>query len=376
MALILNFINSQKQFADFLKMEEKKKGVVYSLLNNLFKNSPKVSIDKKDKIVIFSDLHMGDGGKNDDFKQSADLFKTSLKKYYLKKKYKLVLNGDVEELQRFDWDKIVKRWQEIYDIFDEFQQAGNFYKIIGNHDIGLHAEGFPDQKYPILDALTLKYKDNNIFLFHGHQASKKYSEHNALVGYSLRYLANPLGIKNFTVSHNSRKQYKIEKNAYQFASQNKIVSVIGHTHRPLFESLSKFERIRARVEQLCREYSSMDNETGKPLKKLIRLYKKELEKIHENNSSEELKKGQIYNSLINIPCLFNSGCVIGKRGMTCLEISNGEINLVHWFDKNTSKKYLNHNGYEPDQLEKSNYYRMIINKEKLNYIFTRINLLT
>ena len=82
-----------------------------------------------------------------------------------------------------------------------------------------------------------------------------------------------------------------------------------------------------------------------------------------------------YNTIFHIPCLFNSGCVIGKRGITCLEIEDGQIRLVHWFDKNVSKKYLTKSGYEPEQLGDSDIYRMVINAESLDYIFTRINFL-
>ncbi|MEM6831785.1 MAG: hypothetical protein AAF551_14840, partial [Bacteroidota bacterium] len=78
----------------------------------------------------------------------------------------------------------------------------------------------------------------------------------------------------------------------------------------------------------------------------------------------------------HIPCLFNSGTVIGKRGITCLEIEGDKIRLVHWFDKSISKKYLTHSGYEPQRLEGTNFYRMVINEESLQYIFTRINFLS
>lgn len=62
--------------------------------------------------------------------------------------------------------------------------------------------------------------------------------------------------------------------------------------------------------------------------------------------------------------------------MTCLEIDKDEIALVHWFDKNISKKYLDKRGYEPEQFEDTNYYRMVLNVEDINYIFSTINLLT
>ncbi len=61
--------------------------------------------------------------------------------------------------------------------------------------------------------------------------------------------------------------------------------------------------------------------------------------------------------------------------MTCLEIEGGKIRLVHWFDKTKSAKYMQQTGYEPEQLGDTDYYRMVLNEETLDYIFTRIRFL-
>jgi len=346
-------------------------------LSKLFDGAPRIELTKKSRVVIFSDLHMGNGSSNDDFANNAALFQYALKKYYLPKEYQLLLNGDVEELQRFEESDIHKQWKKVYKLFDAFKNGQGLIKLVGNHDIALLQNESSSVSAPVEEAIRFEYKGNTIFVFHGHQASKKYNKHNALVGYTLRYVANPLGIKNYSVSHNSRKQYKIEKNAYNFASNHRIMAVIGHTHRPLFESLPKSARLRFKIEQLCREYSENAKSDNNALKKLIDIYKNELIKINqETGNSKELLLNNLYNSNVHIPCLFNSGCVIGKRGMTALELNKGQIRLVHWFDKKISKKYLKHTGYQPQQVEEgSDYFRVIINREKLSYIFTRINLL-
>ena len=56
-----------------------------------------------------SDLHLGDGGPRDDFRPNAELVHDVLRDYYLEAGYSLVLNGDIEELQRFSYAKIRKR---------------------------------------------------------------------------------------------------------------------------------------------------------------------------------------------------------------------------------------------------------------------------
>jgi UDP-2,3-diacylglucosamine pyrophosphatase LpxH len=350
--------------------------MIFKHLDKLLKNSVNIDFAKGSKWVVFSDLHIGNGTAKDDFKGNSALFLHALKHHYLPGGFNLVLNGDVEELQRFDENKIVGAWPELYWLFDEFHQHGRFYKTIGNHDLALLLNKGEKSRYPLYHGLVLKWNDQSVFIFHGHQASDKYLKYNRLLGITLKYLANPLRIKNFSVAHSSRKQFAIEKKVYHFSSSRKIVSIIGHTHRPLFESLSKVERLKHKVEQLTREYSESTNPDDlKKIRKSIKNYKKELVKMYKKDK-ESFYRRNVYDTAITVPCLFNSGCVIGKRGITALEIDDEHIRLVHWFDQNTSRKYLKNYGYEPEPLKESDYFRMIINEENLAYIFARINLLT
>ena len=349
--------------------------LIYTQLDELFDSSDKLDCTGDNKFVIFSDLHMGDGSAKDDFRQNSELFKTAIEGYYFKKKYQLILNGDVEELQRFSLKKIFKKWEDVYSIFDRFHEDLRLYKLIGNHDLALCLPKWPS-KYKIHHGITLNTKAGDILIFHGHQASMANKRLNKLVGYTLRYLANPLRIRNYSVAHDSRKQYAIERRVYHHSSFRKRVSIIGHTHRPLFESLTKAERLKYKIEQLCRKYArSQSDLKKKPIKKLIKSHKKELQKIFSKGKRKSIDSN-LYHSIFHIPCLFNSGCVIGKRGMTCLEIDKNEIALVHWFDKKISRKYLDKKGYEPEQFEDTDYFRMVLNIENLKYIFSRINLLS
>jgi len=83
----------------------------------------------------------------------------------------------------------------------------------------------------------------------------------------------------------------------------------------------------------------------------------------------------LYNANLVVPCMFNSGTVIGKRGMTCLEIDDGQMALVHWFDDTRSRKYLNYGNYETEQLPGTDFHRVEVKRDSLDYIFTRITLL-
>ena len=111
----------------------------------------------------------------------------------------------------------------------------------------------------------------------------------------------------------------------------------------IFESLDKVARLKYKIEQVCRDYANaavVDEEKTVEIK----ILKKELKKYYREHKDHSFQS-YVYNTLFHIPCVFNSGCVVGKRGMTCLEIEGDKIRLVHWFDKRISRKYLKQSGY-------------------------------
>jgi len=346
---------------------------LYFQLDAIKEKAIKLPLKKTDKWVVFSDLHMGDHSYKDDFKRNTELFTYVLEDYY-QKEFGLILNGDVEELQRFQYTTIRNAHPAVFNIFLQFHQKNKLLKTIGNHDVEFSYNEEINQELPAAEAFLLEHKKGEIFIFHGHQASDFYIRYNKLVGWLLKYIATPLGFNNYSVAHHSKKKYKIEKDVYHYSAFQGIVSIIGHTHRPLFESLSKAERVKILIENLVREYVLEKKEKRlKEIKKIIKSYRKDLRKIYRKQKNMDMQN--VYGSKLNIPCLFNSGTVIGKRGITCLEIENNNIKLVHWFDKNTSGKYLNKRGYEPEKIGEKNVFKMVLNEESLDYIFAKIKLL-
>lgn len=345
------------------------------ILKQLYEKTKEISLTDTDNFVIFSDFHMGDRRSGDDFLGNASLFQTALRDYYLKKKYTLILNGDVEELHRYPLHLIRDRWKDIYSLFDSFYDNGKLYKIFGNHDSKLFS--FPDLplRFPLYEGLKLKYKDDTIFLFHGHQLTFYFEKFNDLIGLALRYIARPLHIRHYSVAHDKTKQYKIEKRLYKFAEENRIAAIIGHTHRPLFESMSKIDTLNFQIETLLRRLKTAKKRDRQHIEEEIRTLKNDVDR-HENETGKEPSLSRVYSSSTIVPCVFNSGCVIGKRGMTAIEIRNGSILLVHWFDKNVDKKYIRDDMKNTIRLEGTDYYRTVIKKEDLGYIFNRIRLLT
>lgn len=343
-------------------------------LADMYSTSPGRIIGNQDNIIIFSDLHLGSGSVNDDFSRNARLFETVLREYYLEKGFSLILNGDIEELQKFHLSVIVQQWRTIYKLFSDFASGPGLIKIVGNHDSELCLESEIPGWGGIYHSYLLHYGKHDIFLFHGHQASKYFQRYNKLAGWLLKYIVRPLRIKNVSVSHSSKKQYKTERRVYDFSSRNKIVSIIGHTHRPLFESLSKADSLKYKIEHYLRRYSGSEGEERVRIGNYIRRLKRELSSVYESHPEYGLRSS-LYNREIIVPSLFNSGCVIGKRGITGIEIREGKIALVHWFDRERSNKYFNYNGLDPEALDNTDFFRMVLKEDSLEYIFSRIELL-
>ena len=335
--------------------------------------APRLPLQDSDRVVIFSDLHLGNGRERDAFKRNSDLWLKAARKYYLENSFQLVLNGDVEELQRYRLGSVLDQWPSFYELLDEFKAKTALYRILGNHDHELlqHSE------YPFFDQLghsvKFDYKGQEILVFHGHQAYAFYEKYNNLLGFFLRYFAHPLHIKSHYVASDRRVKAKVEKRVYECSRQNRIISIIGHTHRPMFDSLSRVDFLKFKIERLCRAYSSHDETGKKSIESEISYFKDELHKCKADKNCGPLSG--ICSADVLVPCVFNSGCTIGKRGVTSIELAGGEIRLVHWFDARRSRKYFAHYENRPQHLPGTDYYRMVLKKEPLDYISSRIKLL-
>ena len=342
-------------------------------LTELYHRTPKTPLDPQDRYVVVSDLHMGNGGSADDFRGNADLFAAVLGEYYLPGGFRLILNGDIEELQRFRIEAVRRRWAHIYEIFSRFGEETGLHRLVGNHDIELLSHAPED--FDPREALRLDYEGDDIFIFHGHQSSPRIMRHGRLIGLALRYIATPLRVHNWEVAHDSGKQFRTERRVYDFASARKILAVIGHTHRPLFESMSKVDSLKFEIERLIRKYPKSGDKKRRKIEAAISSHKQELMRIQEMRNGTQDRES-LYNDNLVVPTLFNSGCVIGKRGMTVLEIQgDGRLALAHWFDRRRSEKYLEYSTYRTSRLGESDYFRVELQSDSLDSVLSRVKLL-
>lgn len=346
-----------------------------STLHRLLAKAATRPLCSGERLVIASDLHLGDGGKRDDFRRNSGLVMSAFRDYYLARGYGLILNGDIEELQRFELAAVRRAWGPFYELLKEFARGPGLRKIFGNHDLELSLRSDPYPAAELNEALRLTSGDDSLLVFHGHQASAFLTTFLALAGFVLRYVATPLGIRAYSTSQDSRKKYRVERLVYAFSAGERVVSLIGHTHRPLFESLSKLDSLKFRIEALCRRYPEAPAAEREALAEAIRRSRQELEDLYDKGESPGCTSA-LYNSRLLVPCLFNSGCAVGKRGFTALEIRDGKIALVHWFDRRRSDRYLHEHDEPVEHLGDSDYYRVVIKEDSLDYVFTRIRLLT
>jgi UDP-2,3-diacylglucosamine pyrophosphatase LpxH len=301
-------------------------------LDGLYLNAENRALGPRDKWVFISDLHLGDGSKSDDSLPAAALVERALGAFYFPEGYSLVLNGDIEELQKFPYPDIRRAHASLYRAFDAFNQKGRLAKIVGNHDLAMLLE--PDGPYALYHALRLNHPQGQLLAYHGHQASTFFVRYNYLSRFLVRYLAQPLKIKNPSVPMTSRRRFKAERRVYRASQRLGIASITGHTHRPLFESMSRKDFLRFSLEGLIARYAANPEPS---LREEISRYSEELRRVMRKRKNEKPRSLYEADGLL-VPCLFNSGCALSKKGFTAIEIEEDAISLVFWEIKRESHK--------------------------------------
>jgi hypothetical protein len=334
--------------------------------------SPAITLGAKSRLVVMSDLHLGDGSAKDDFIGNGELVASCLERYYLERGSSLILNGDIEDLQKFTFAKIRSAWKAMFSLFDRFAREGRLYKICGNHDADLFE--WSRYPYPLHSGVRLERSGRRLYVYHGHQASALFRSHNELSGAVIRYVFHTLGIHNRSTPMDSNRRYGVERKIYEFSRRSGVVSVIGHTHRPLFESMSKYDRLRFEIERLCAEYCAAGEGRRAEIAEIVGLYKAEFRNLGRKDRKNKRGRG-LYGRDLIMPCLFNSGSAIGSTGVTAIEIEEGRMALVYWFEEGRERAYLERELGSASALGDTKYRRVVLASQGLDDIFARMDLL-
>lgn len=257
---------------------------------------------KTDNFIIFSDQHKGIRNGADDFQLAEPNYLAALE-YYDSKGFHLICLGDSEELWENTLAQVKKFNKDCFEAEKKFLRRHSFTKIFGNHDLDWEINPLSDKELKeiygadiialegiILEA-TLDGKPISFFCTHGHQGDLQ-SDGNFFTKFFISKVWAPLQaylhINPNTPAYNDALKTEHNRLMYEWSFEQKGTFLItGHTHQPVFESLTHYERIQ-----------------------------------RQNDSA-------LYKDVK--PCYFNTGCCCYEDGdITGIEISGGMIKLIKW----------------------------------------------
>lgn len=299
-----------------------------------------------DKLIIFSDQHRGARNGADDFLRSERAYNAALA-YYFQQGHTLTVLGDVEELWEEFPSAVVRAYPHTLNLEAQFHMAGRYVRVWGNHDddwsnadvVRQHLGPFFGERLAVHESARLVISDGlqelgTLWLLHGHQGDTT-SDHIAwLSRWVVRWIWRPiqrlLRISLNTPAKDWQLREKHNIALYSWAArQSKLVLIAGHTHRPVFKSLT-------RAEQLEREIKHLEKAPRAPIDRrqqtVLANLSADLEWTRAQNFNTPGAEGE-ETAPMEKPCYFNTGCCSYADGdITGLELAEGEIRLVRWPD--------------------------------------------
>ena len=282
------------------------------------------------KFIVFSDMHKGCRDGADDFAICEGAYLTALD-YYYQNGFHFIALGDCEELWENTLSSVKKEQKPSFEKEKAFVSANAFIKIFGNHDLywdndplaSFQLKEIYETDVPIHEGVVLQTTVNNkiinIYCTHGHQGDKV-SDGNWFSKFFVSNVWAPLQmylrINPNTPAYDNHLKTLHNTMMYEWsAKQNDLFLITGHTHQPVFESLTHIERL---YRQLLFARKEKDQSMEATLLQAIQERKFTATQISEDYLS--LK-----------PSYFNSGCCCNNDGdITGIEISEGVLRLIQW----------------------------------------------
>jgi len=301
----------------------------------------KFSLDENARYILFSDHHKGAGDDADDFTPCKNTYLAALD-YYDKEGYTLVLLGDVEELWENNFQEVIKVHQDVFHAEARFL-PNRYIRIIGNHDDLWNDRTAVDTylkplcpNLELRQGLVLEYDDGTmfgeIFLAHGHQGTL---DSDILTGFSphllpiYRQLQNKFPIGHTTPATDSYLRSKHDTQMYRWASRHrKLIFIAGHTHRPVWSSLTHLEQLYMDLYALRLRREEIGEEE----------YLRQQKELRYKINKRMIKEPPVDETRRTAPCYFNTGCCRFSDGdITGIEITGKTISLVKW-DRNSLER--------------------------------------
>lgn len=285
------------------------------------------------KFIIFSDQHKGNRNGADDFVLCEPNYLAALE-YYHQNGFHLVGLGDCEELWENTILSVKKEQKPSFEKEKKFIPHNAFIKIIGNHDLYWKNDPFASLvlndiygvTLPVHEGVVLQTKVNGkeicIFCTHGHQGDAV-SDGNWFSKFFISKIWAPmqayLEINPNTPAYDAHLKTVHNTMMYEWSAEQKnLLLITGHTHQPVFESLTHIERL---YRQLLFARQVADEKMIQALEKDIQARKFEYKTV-----SEDYLKLR--------PTYFNAGCCCYSDGdITGIEISEGNLRMIKWSTK-------------------------------------------
>ena len=282
------------------------------------------------KFVILSDQHKGSRDGADDFRMAEPNYLAALD-YYCRNDFIYINLGDSEELWENMIYQVKKHNQATFDAEKKFLEKNNFVKIFGNHDLywdndpfaSIQLKSIYGEKLKVYEgimlAVSIGERNLRIFCTHGHQGDSQ-SDGNWFSKFFVANIWAPLQaylrINPNTPAYDAVKKTLHNVMMYDWSSkQENLLLITGHTHQPVFQSLTHLER-------LYQQYG---------------VKKKANDVLSTNEIEKEILirdpgfKGREINYDDIVPSYFNSGCCCYSDGdITGIEIADGFIRLIKW----------------------------------------------
>lgn len=281
------------------------------------------------KFIIFSDQHKGRKNHADDFAVCEKSYVAALD-HYFKEGFYFINLGDGEELWENNIFEVKKHNATSFEKEKLFQKQKRFLKIVGNHDLYwandptafIQLESIYGEKIIVYEGCilttTINHRGFEIYLTHGHQGDLQ-SDGNWFSKFFVSMVWGPLqgvlDINPNTPANNDQLKSLHNTIMYDWSSVEKNTLLItGHTHQPVFMSLTHLERLYVKLDKAQKENDAL----------AIKSIEEEIEKVQpKNETPPDFSK--------IIPCYFNSGCCCFDDGdITGIEIADGCIRLIKW----------------------------------------------
>ena len=216
--------------------------------------------------------------------------------------------------------------------------------------------------------------EKRLWLFHGHQVSRLNWAYQTLGTLLLRWVLHPLGIRQL---HGGAQQPQtLQRGAARLPVRPRPEDRGLHRpHPPAAVRIAAAPRRGQDRDRKPRPPLSRGNGNGKARTGAQAGRPRRRARRAAEPGPPGARGESLYHDGPLLPCLFNSGCGIGRHGVTAIEIDSRSARLVYWFDRRRSGKYIEAEGYQPEPLAGTDFFRVVLKEEDLNYIFTRINLL-